>query len=225
MKFRKRKNKWLLYIIMIFFITWKNINYIGNNLIDKIENIVKSNVNKGVYKYVFNMLDRDILEDEELMNVIKLTLNSEDEVVSVDYNFSLAYKYLTDGMNNLYDNLTNIQIDTDYDKREDGIFFVPVGLAYNNMLLDYLGFKIPCKVNYISDVDMGFKTKVSDYGLNNLLIELYLCINVKNELMSPSSFYTFGESYELIIASKIVMGRIPNYLGDTIEKSSSIVSS
>ena len=84
MKFRKRKNKWLLYIIMIFFITWKNINYIGNNLIDKIENIVKSNVNKGVYNYVFNMYDRDILEDEELMNVIKLTLNSEDEVVSVD---------------------------------------------------------------------------------------------------------------------------------------------
>ena len=93
------------------------------------------------------------------------------------------------------------------------------------ILYSFIGFKIPCKVNYISDVDMGFKTKVSDYGLNNLLIELYLCINVKNELMSPSSFYTFGESYELIIASKIVMGRIPNYLGDTIEKSSSIVSS
>ena len=210
---------------MIFGLTWQNLNYIGKNLITKIENIVESNVNKGIYNYVFFMFDDGVLEDEELMNIIEFTLNSNNEVVAVDYNFSLAYKYLSDGMDSLYDNLINIKIDTDFDKREDGIFFVPVGLAYNNMLLDYFGFKIPCKINYISDVDMGFKTRVSDYGLNNLLIELYLCINIKNELMSPNSFYTFGESYEIIIASKIVMGRIPNYLGDTIEKSSAIVSS
>ena len=45
--------------------------------------------------FVFNMFDRDILEDEELMNVIKLTLNSEDEVVSVDYNFIILYNLRT----------------------------------------------------------------------------------------------------------------------------------
>lgn len=226
MKLKKRKkNKWNIYIILLFCFVWNNIEFISKNLLPKIENVVKSNVNKGIYNYVFNMFDRDVLEDEELMNVIELNLNSDGEVVSVDYNFNLAYEYLTDGMNELYNNLTHLKIDNDYDKTEDGIFFVPVGLAYNNMLLDYIGFKIPCKINYISDVDMGFKTKVSDYGMNNLLIELYLCINVKNELMSPSSFYTFGEQYELVIAAKVVMGRIPSYLGGTIEKSSAIVSS
>lgn len=225
MRLKKRYDNWYFTIIMIIIFVWNNLRFIGNNLLPEVENIVKSNVNKGIYNYVFYLFDRDTLENEDLMNIINLNMNKDGEVVSVDYNFGLAYKYLTEGMDTLYDNISNMKIDTDYDKTEDGIYFVPVGLVYNNMLLDYLGFKIPCKINYISDVDIGFKTRVSDYGMNNLLIELLLKIDVKNELMSPSSFYTFGESYEIVIASKIVMGRIPSFLGDTIEKSSSIVSS
>ena len=32
--------------------------------------------------------------------------------------------------------------------------------------MDNLGFRIPCKIEFISDIDMGFKTKVKDYGVN-----------------------------------------------------------
>ena len=91
--------------------------------------------------------------------------------------------------------------------------------------MDNLGFKIPCKINFISDIDMGFKTKVKNYGVNNLLVELYMVIDIKSFIMSPSTYKEFGETYEIIVASKIVMGRIPMYFGDSIEKSSSIVSS
>lgn len=226
MKLKKRKHNNIIFtIIMVVIITWNNINYVGDKLIPHVQNIVEKHVNRGIYNYVFYIFDQEILEEEELLDIVELNLNSDGEVVSVDYNFNIAYKYLSEGMNDLYNNISNMKIDTDYDKTEDGIYFVPIGLTQNNMISDNLGFKVPCKINYLSDIDMGFKTRVTDYGMNNLLIELLLAINVKNNLVSPSTFYEFGDSYEMIIASKIVMGRIPDYLGSTIEKSSTIVSS
>jgi sporulation protein YunB len=202
-----------------------NINYINKKLVPFIENIVEKSVNKIIYNYVFYIFDKDTLESEYLLDIIELNKNSDGEIVSIDYNFNIAYKYLGNGMNEFYNNLSNMVIDIDYDTNKDGVYFVPVGLIYNNMLLDYLGFKIPCKIIYLSDIDMSFNTKVTDYGMNNLLIELYLVINVKNDLISPGRFYEFGNKYEMNIASKVVMGRIPDYLGSTIEKSSSILSS
>lgn len=226
MKLRKRrKNNFVIILILIFLCTWKMIDFIGDNLVPHVENIVKKNVNKSLYNYVFNIFDREILEKEDLLDIVNLNMNDEGEVVSVDYKFNVAYEYLSEGMDGLFENISNMEIDTAYKKSDDGVFFVPVGLVNNNMLLDYLGFKVPCKIKFISDIDMGFKTRVTDYGMNNLLVELYLAINIKNDLMSPSTFYEFGESYEMIIASKVVMGRIPTYYGGVIEKSSSIVSS
>lgn len=225
MRLKKRKHIIVNTIGLVFLFTMININYINKKLVPFIENIVEKSVNKIIYNYVFYMFDKDTLESEYLLDIIELNKNSDGEIVSIDYNFNIAYKYLGNGMNEFYNNLSNMVIDIDYDTNKDGVYFVPVGLIYNNMLLDYLGFKIPCKIIYLSDIDMSFNTKVTDYGMNNLLIELYLVINVKNDLISPGRFYEFGNKYEMNIASKVVMGRIPDYLGSTIEKSSSILSS
>lgn len=226
MKLKKRRHNNLIFtILMVFIFTWGNINYIGSKLIIYVQNIVEKNVNRDIYNYVFYIFDQETLENEELLDIVELNMNSEGEVVSVNYNFNIAYKYLSDGMDKLYNNVYDLKINTDYDEIKDGIYFLPVGLTQNNMISNNFGFKIPCKINYLSDVDMGFKTKVTDYGMNNLLIELLLSIDIKNNLLISSNFYEFGNSYEMIIASKVVMGKIPEYLGNTIEKSSSIVSS
>ena len=88
-----------------------------------------------------------------------------------------------------------------------------------------MGFKIPMKINFIHDVDMGLKTKVRNYGVNNILIELYVVIDIKSNIMSPSSYKEFSNSYEVVVASKIVVGEIPVYMGDSIEKTEEILTS
>lgn len=226
MKLKKRnKRNYYVTIILIILCSWFNIRYIGIKLMPHIKYIVEKNVNKSIYNYVYNIFDKEVLENENMLDIISLNTNSEGEIISVDYKFNIAYKYLSDGMNYLYDNVSKMKINTDFDSVNDGVYFIPVGYTQNNMLLDNLGFKIPCKIMYLSEIDMGFKTRVTDYGMNNVLVELYLNINIKNNLMSPNSFYEFGNTYEMIIASKVVMGRIPSYYGGTIEKSTSIVSS
>ena len=205
----RRKNKKSKTIILVILFTLINLSYISKMLKNDLENIVEKNVNKSIYNYIFYMFDKDTLESGNLLDIISLNENSEGDLVSVDYKYNIAYKYLNESMDRLYKNISVMMIDSDYDKTEDGIYFVPVGLVLNNILLERL----------------GFKTSVKNYGINNLLVELLLVINVSNDLMSPGTYYQFGESYEILLASRIIVGNIPNYLGHTIEKSSSILSS
>lgn len=222
---RKKKTNYFVIFLIVFVITRIMLKDIGSKLAYHIENIVIKNVNKSVYNNVFSILGSDELGSEELLEVISLSKNNDGEVISVDYNMNIAYDVLSNCMEDLYSSITSLDMSSLYKSGINNVYYIPMGLIYNNVLLDNLGFRIPCKINFISDIDMGFKTKVKDYGVNNLLIELYLVIDIKNHIMSPSTYKEFGEKYEILVASKIVLGRIPMYYGGIMEKSSSIVSS
>ena len=222
---RKRKNNYFIIFLVIFIITRMMLKDIGGKLAYHIENIVIKNVNKSVYNSVFSIVGSDELGSEELLDVISLSKNNDGEVISIDYKMNIAYDVLSDCIEDLYSSITSLDMNSLYKSGINNVYYIPMGLIYNNVLLDNLGFRIPCKINFISDIDIGFKTKVKDYGVNNLLIELYLVVDIKNYIMSPSTYKEFGEKYEILVASKIVMGRIPMYFGDSMEKSSTILSS
>lgn len=224
-KNNKKKNL-LIYGILLVFFTSLIVNYIGYKLTPIVENIVTKNVNKSIHSYLYNMFSVDVLSNEEMMDIININMNDKGEVVAVDYRFDLAYKYLSDEMTNVFNEIRNLNIKMEYYDYNKDLFFVPLGIINKgNILITDFGFKIPCKVVYFDDVRMFFKTKVSPYGINNLLVELYLAVNVSNTLLSPSSFYEFGNEYELIVGSKVVVGSIPMYYGEALEKSSAILSS
>ena len=81
------------------------------------------------------------------------------------------------------------------------------------------------KVNVATDLRSNFKTSVKDYGINSVLVELYLVIEVNSWFVNPFNDGSFGDTYEYVISSKIVNGKIPDYFGGVLEKSSAIVSS
>ncbi len=225
---KKSKNLIVYLLIAIVLCTIMIVNYIGNRLTPVVEGIVERNVDKSIHNYLFHMFSLDSLTDEEMMNIVHIVQNSNEEVVSVDYRFDLAYKYLSNEMSKVFDEVRNLDVkmeNYEYDKNHN-IFFVPLGIIdKGNIFITDFGFKMPCKVVFFNDIRMYFKTKVSSYGVNNLLVELYLTVDVENTLISPSSFYEFGNTYEIIVASKVVVGKIPVYYGNTLEKSSAIVSS
>ena len=219
-----KKNNYLHILLLLTFFTIMILRTIGDNLLYHIENVVIKNVDKMIYDSIFFTFSNEELGNEELLNVINLNKNKDDEVISIDYKFDIAYKYLSDGMEYLYNNINDIKL-KGYDRTKEDIYYFPVGLVKNNLLFNNFGFKIPCRIEFVHDMDMGFKTKVTNYGVNNLLIELYIVIDIKSYIMAPNSYKEFHNSYEIIAASKVVMGKIPLYFGDTMEQSSAIVSS
>lgn len=227
MKLKKRKKKKIVIIILLIFITVQLIiGIIGKRIMPVVENNIENYVNRSLHNYVFNVFSKDILVKEELLNIIQINKNSKEEIISVDYRLNEANKYLFDSMEKLYNNIDKLKLESivPYQYKK-GVFFIPSGLAYKNILLDNLGFKIPCMVNIISSTKINLKTKVSNYGINNILIELYLVTEIKSDIITPSSYEEFTNNFETIIASKIVIGNIPAYYDGLIEKSSAIISS
>lgn len=225
-KVRSNKNK-LLYIgLMILLSTWMIVDYIGSRLTPVVHDIIEINVNKSIHNYLFTMFNNETLSKDELMNIIEINKNKEDEIISIDYRFDLVYKNLSDKVNEMFNGVRDLNVKMEYYDYENGLFFVPLGIIdKDNIFITDFGVKLPVKVIFFTDINMQYKTKVTNYGMNNVLVELYLVVDVWNTVLSPSTFYKFNQSYEMVIASKVIMGKIPVFYGDGIEKSSSIVSS
>lgn len=223
LKHKSHKN-YVCILVMIFLCTNFILKNISSNILYHVENIIIKNIDRSIYNCIFFTFSNEELGNEELLNVIELNKNDQGQVISVDYNFDIMYEHLANEMELLYKSIDDIKLEG-YNRNDKDVYFLPVGLSYNNILLDQLGFKIPFKIDFIHDIDMGFKTKVKNYGVNNLLIEVYVVIDVNSNIMSPSIYKEFNNSYEMVVASKIVVGEIPMYIGDIIEQSGTILSS
>ena len=135
------------------------------------------------------------------------------------------YVLLSDSLTILYNNINDIKFNINYFEEGTDVLWIPLGVGSKNIFMTNFGPKIPIKLNILMDVGMGYKTKVSNYGINNILIELYLVVNVKNSILTPVTQESFGESYEILIASRIITGNVPDYYNGVLENNSPIVNS
>lgn len=226
LKKRKQINPLIIIICIIITFTYILLSLINEKIMPHIEYIVNTAVNKSIHNDFYYMFDEKTLGDVNLTDIIHLTKNEEGEILTIDYRYDIAYEYLSKSMNSFYEKVSETELEISTFKTINNTIFIPLGtIKSNNILFHSMGFKIPIKVELLNDVSMKFKTKISEYGLNNLLVELYIVVKTSNYLFSPNNYYNFDEENELLIASKIVVGKIPLYYGTSIEKSSAIVSS
>lgn len=224
MKFKRRKkvnNIYFIIFIIIIYCTFL-LEYIEKKADDILVKSIQLFVNRDVYKVIYDGIN-DIFINEDVDDMVDIISNDNDEVLSIDYKFNDCYRLLNEYIDYIYDSLTSTDFSDKY--YDDGIYFVSSSLINNALLFNNLGLKIPMKVNVATDLRSNFKTSVKDYGINSVLVELYLVIEVNSWFVNPFNDGSFGDTYEYVISSKIVNGKIPDYFGGVLEKSSAIVSS
>ena len=224
MKFKRRKkvnNVYFIIFIIIIYCTFL-LEYIEKKADDILVRSVQLFVNRDVYKIIYDGIN-DIFINEDVDDMVDIVSNDNGEVLSIDYKFNDCYRLLNEYIDYIYDSLTNTDFSDKY--YDDGIYFISSSLINNALLFNNLGLKIPMKVNVATDLRSNFKTSVKDYGINSVLVELYLVIEVNSWFVNPFNDGSFGDTYEYVISSKIVNGKIPDYFGGVLEKSSAIVSS
>ena len=165
-------------------------------------------------------------------NILVINKNSEGEILYVDYNLDQAYLALdvvTKKLNDLLVNLENGYIENNNDNSitssEYGLILeLPMFIASDSALLANLGPKIYLKVNFIGSLLTNIKSQIVDYGMNNALVELYVTIKINEELISPVTKSTHEIEYDVLIASKVINGRVPTFYGGQIVEESSLLS-
>ena len=231
MKTRKRRkfdkiNMVIVVIILLFLSIIMCLGYINAKLspvlLDfaeletaKLANLI---INRAVTKQIANGIDVD-----KLFSTIQ---NNNGEIQTIDFNPTVVNKVLNMTTNAVHTSLKAVEqgnidmievpddILVEYDKKKlkKGIVFeIPLGAVSGNAFISNLGPKIPVKLNLIGSVNSNIETKISEYGINNALIEVYVKIDVTEKINLPLSSKDVTVSNDIPIAMKIVQGKIPDY--------------
>ena len=178
-------------------------------------------INDAIDKYITNQIDMD--------NLFLITNDSSGEIKSIDFNTSLINKYLTNATKSIQKNLKYIEngdiqkveykanlLDT-YDEKalKNGvIYYLNSGFIFNNPIFANFGSQIPIKIALTGEVVSNISTELTNYGINNALIKVYVNISITEQVILPYFEKQIELNTKVPVALKLVNGSVPNYYGN-----------
>lgn len=195
----------LFLFIIIFSLYSKKLN---PKLNDYIDFLVKDEIYKKVIK------SNNFITNEEVNDILYIDKNNSNEIVYLDYDIDKTYKLL----NKYIDNLKK-------DNSKSKILTVPFFIASDNIIISSLGPKIKFKYEIIDNVKGKIKTKVTDFGVNNALVEMYFELEIGYLVVIPMNKKESVLKTEILISSKIINGKVPTFYGKNIFKESGVSTS
>ena len=224
----------ILFIVisLIFFLTLNLIIIYYKKVSPKIINLAEVKLQKFTESFLSNNIGYDILNDENIDNILVINKNEEGEILYVDYNLDQAYLALDVVTNEIYELIRNLEQgkfsdikDSEIEASKNGLILkMPLFISSNYPLLANLGPKIYTKINFVGSILTNIKSQITDYGMNNALVELYVTIKINEELITPVTNEVLETEYDVLIASKVINGRVPAYYGGAIIEKSSLLS-
>lgn len=183
-------------------------------------------INYSIDKQFANQLDSDIFSTKK---------NSDDEIQLVEINTQKANIILDQVTTKIQQNLIKLENgeieNFDISNSLQGLRFkdikngivceIPKGIIFNNALFSNNGPVIPIKLKFVGQVTSNLKTKLENYGINNVYIEVYIHIEIKERVTMPLSTEDITVESDIPLSIKIVQGEIPNYYQSPIINDSS----
>ena len=195
----------LFLFIIIFSLYSKKLN---PKLNDYIDFLVKDEIYKKVIK------SNNFITNEEVNDILYIDKNKSNEIVYLDYDIDKTYKLL----NKYIESLKK-------DNSKSKILTVPFFIASDNIIISSLGPKVKFKYEIIDNVKGKIKTKVTDFGVNNALVEMYFELEIGYLVVIPMNKKESVLKTEILISSKIINGKVPTFYGKNIFKESSVSTS
>lgn len=195
----------LFLFIIIFSLYSEKLN---PKLNDYIDFLVKDEIYKKVIK------SNNFITNEEVNDILYIDKNKSNEIVYLDYDIDKTYKLL----NKYIDSLKK-------DNSKSKILTVPFFIASDNIIISSLGPKVKFKYEIIDNVKGKIKTKVTDFGVNNALVEMYFELEIGYLVVIPMNKKESVLKTEILISSKIINGKVPTFYGKNIFKESSVSTS
>lgn len=227
--FRRIGITFLFCIIISFFC----VSLLGK----KVNPILLNYLNLEVERVTANVIDssvNDVLAqglDDELFIISK---NNKNEIEMTDYNTQKVNLLLQKINKKIYTKLLSLEegnvekfslssslLGNNYKNVDSGIICeIPIGSLTGNGFFNNLGPIIPIKMSFLGHVNSTLKTKLTSYGINNLYLELYVQVEVKERISLPKSSRDVTISIDAPLSIKIISGVVPDYYGGILDKNS-----
>lgn len=107
--------------------------------------------------------------------------------------------------------LENVEYNVSEIQQGDGIvFFVPIAQALNLPILGNLGPKVPIRFHIIGNVSSDVSTKITEFGINNALVEVNINLKVNVQIIIPFASRTATVEQTIPVAIGLTRSQVPN---------------
>lgn len=211
------KRKWLklliTFILLIIF-TFIILVFLSNKVMPfymnyseaEMKRVVTTVINKSVTEEVTNQLEVDSLF------VLK---KENDNTIIVDFDPVIVNRVMSKISDVVYNNLKLIskkdKLTLEKYNLDESYFYIPSGIIFNTTMLNNIGPRIPINLEIISSVNPNLKTEVTEYGINNSLIEVYINVIVDVKMILPMYSNTMKIVVVIPLAVKLIQGEVPKY--------------
>ncbi len=211
------KRKWLklliTFILLIIF-TFIILVFLSNKVMPfymnyseaEMKRVVTTVINKSVTEEVTNQLEVDSLF------VLK---KENDNTIIVDFDPVIVNRVMSKISDVVYNNLKLIskkdKLTLEKYNLDESYFYIPSGIIFNTTMLNNIGPRIPINLEIISSVNPNLKTEVTEYGINNSLIEVYINVIVDVKMILPMYSNTMQIVVVVPLAVKLIQGEVPKY--------------
>ena len=209
-------------IIILFLILY--IFYFGGKYLKKLNTFIYEN-NNIIIKNELNEFINTI-NDINYKDIYTFRYNNKNEIIGAEYNTSYINRnlvaYTNKFKNKVQDNLYNKYLNK-YFKRVNlnGTYLiVPLGILYDNPFLFNFGPELFLSYDYLHTYNFYLDFDAKNYGLNNILVNLYLVVDVNQSIFKPVLTTTNKNSYRFLLSSQIVYGRVSDFLNSGINMKS-----
>ncbi|MGN7477553.1 sporulation protein YunB [Solibacillus silvestris] len=174
-------------------------------------------VSKAINSRTSSVLDvNDIIVDLPTQSADMITTKFNTEIINQvrAETQTLVKEYLEQAENGDLSHLPNLEnVEYDVGKMEAGdgiVFFVPLGQALNIPIIGNLGPKIPIRFHIIGNVHSNVESTVSEFGINNAIVEVNLLIDVNVQIIVPFASKSASVEQKIPIAIGLVRGTVPH---------------
>ncbi len=239
-QFKKRKaykkNTIIKILLIVFFCVFINalilFNIYGKKVTGRAVKLIDSQLNTIIYNFFNELITPNVLNLENQNDLLIINKNAEGEILSVNYNMKKTYSILANitnilkkGIMNLEKGQINITTNNKYlAAGEKGLILkIPLFLTNDNLFLNNWGPQIPVIINFNETILTNIKTKVTNYGFNNALLEIYVTVEMQKLIITPLNKEDKKFHYDILIGALVINGEVPEFYGEKYETSSSIL--
>lgn len=203
-------------VTFIYFFT----KQLGSGLIkcaeDEVRHLASLIMSNCIKKYLDETPNLDIITIERNNSAIeriqyntKILNQTKTKILDM---LEVDLDYMTEGNLDKIGLNSNKLSDEYYEKTEKGILFmVSIGSSTGNPFFSNLGPKIPLNLKTIGDATANIATNITEYGMNNALIE----ISIKLEAIIIIHMPFLSKEVTIIntipLTMELIQGTVPNY--------------
>lgn len=199
--------------------------YINDKLLPVFVDYAESEAKKIATLVINQAINKEVSNELSVDDLFVTTKDENGNIKNVDFNPMSVNKMLSMVTNNVQEYLTKLELgeieelglskskyfSNKKDLKNGVIFEIPSGVIYNNIILTNIGPKIPVKLNMVGDISSNINTNVTEYGINNALVQIYIKVEVIEQVILPYVSKRIKVETDIPVAIKLVQGEIPTY--------------